>query len=192
MTNPNDLRVIKTRKNIEDSFIRLLERRNFSMITVQDILDEALINRKTFYRYYRDKYDLAEQIIRGFYGKLERLFLERSDRDFTTPETATETARRAYRMLYDDRRAILALWDVKTNEIDFYTMLQNLMQLKYKEIMENDDLPSTDIELESYLTSVIMLHTLKYMLESGREFTPEEMLQNFREIYAFLTAGMEE
>lgn len=57
--NQQDLRVIKTKKNIEQSFLRLLEKRSFSEITVQNILDEALINRSTFYKHYSDKYDLA-------------------------------------------------------------------------------------------------------------------------------------
>lgn len=47
--NQQDLRVIKTKKNIEESFLRLLEKKSFSEITVQNILDEALINRSTFY-----------------------------------------------------------------------------------------------------------------------------------------------
>ena len=55
--NQQDLRVIKTKKNIEESFLRLLEKKSFSEITVQNILDEALINRSTFYKHYSDKYD---------------------------------------------------------------------------------------------------------------------------------------
>ena len=41
--NQQDLRVIKTKKNIEESFLRLLEKKSFSEITVQNILDEALL-----------------------------------------------------------------------------------------------------------------------------------------------------
>lgn len=53
--NTQDLRVVKTINNIENVFLDLLQERDFSAITVQDILDRALINRKTFYRYYKDK-----------------------------------------------------------------------------------------------------------------------------------------
>jgi AcrR family transcriptional regulator len=60
--NGNDLRVIKTRKNIETSFIYLLSEKGFNHLTVQDILEKALINRSTFYKHYRDKYDVAEQM----------------------------------------------------------------------------------------------------------------------------------
>ena len=54
--NTNDLRVIKTKKHIEDALIDLLYQKDFHAITVQDILDTALINRSTFYKHYADKY----------------------------------------------------------------------------------------------------------------------------------------
>ena len=39
-----------------------LIRKDFSKITVQNLLNEALINRSTFYKHYKDKYDVAEQL----------------------------------------------------------------------------------------------------------------------------------
>ncbi len=37
-------------------------------------MDRALVNRKTFYRYYKDKFDLAETVIRKFFEKLTNQF----------------------------------------------------------------------------------------------------------------------
>ena len=47
-----DLRVIKTREAIEGAFIQLLRDKPFERITVQNILDKARVNRKTFYKHY--------------------------------------------------------------------------------------------------------------------------------------------
>lgn len=69
--NQNDLRVRKTRKNIENSFISLLKEKDFHKITVQDILDRALINRSTFYKHYMDKYQLAETLCNGIFDVLK-------------------------------------------------------------------------------------------------------------------------
>nr|WP_241392979.1 TetR family transcriptional regulator [Clostridium tetanomorphum] len=41
----------------------LTTEKEFNKITIQNILDKALINRSTFYKYYSDKYELAEQLI---------------------------------------------------------------------------------------------------------------------------------
>ena len=43
--NMNDLRVKKTRKNIFDTFIKLLKRKTLEEITISEICKEAEINR---------------------------------------------------------------------------------------------------------------------------------------------------
>lgn len=58
-----DLRVIKTLKSIEDSFLQCIKRKTFSEITVSDICNQAIINRSTFYKYYADKFELRSKLI---------------------------------------------------------------------------------------------------------------------------------
>ena len=74
MEDRRDLRIIKTRMNIKNAFIQLLRENDFNTITVQNILDRALINRKTFYNHYQDKYDLAEQLIQEFFNECTSFF----------------------------------------------------------------------------------------------------------------------
>lgn len=57
--NSTDLRVLRTRKAIEQALISLLGRLPLEKITVQDICQEALVNKGTFYRHYHDKYEVA-------------------------------------------------------------------------------------------------------------------------------------
>src|SRR5690606_35080751 len=58
-----DPRVIRTRKLIMDSFIKLSESKEFKDITVKDITAEAMINRATFYHHFEDIYDLLEKAL---------------------------------------------------------------------------------------------------------------------------------
>jgi AcrR family transcriptional regulator len=53
----------RTRRQIIQSFMRILHNKRFSAITIQDICDDALIHRTTFYRYYEDKYSLLRDFI---------------------------------------------------------------------------------------------------------------------------------
>jgi len=53
-----DLRIIKTYRALLSSMLMLLEQRNFAKITTNDICEDALISRSTFYCHFRDKYDL--------------------------------------------------------------------------------------------------------------------------------------
>ncbi|MGV3240822.1 TetR/AcrR family transcriptional regulator [Streptococcus hyovaginalis] len=64
MEENTDLRSIRTRKFIIDSFIELLEKKEFNSITISDITTGAMINRATFYRHFLDKYDLLEKVIK--------------------------------------------------------------------------------------------------------------------------------
>ena len=96
-----DLRVVKTVNNIESTFIALLEEQGFASITVQDILDRALINRKTFYRYYRDKYDLAETVIRKFFKEINGYFLTQQQETEKCRNRDTDLLDEAYQALYN-------------------------------------------------------------------------------------------
>ncbi|TSI05759.1 TetR/AcrR family transcriptional regulator [Lysinibacillus sp. BW-2-10] len=70
MTKKTDLRVLKTQKLIKEALISLIDRKGFESITIQDVADEALINRATFYLHYQDKYDLLEQISNAYLNEL--------------------------------------------------------------------------------------------------------------------------
>jgi AcrR family transcriptional regulator len=56
-----DLRVRRTRKQLQQAFIELTVEKGFAALTVRDITERAMVNRSTFYRHYLDKYDLLEQ-----------------------------------------------------------------------------------------------------------------------------------
>lgn len=63
MPKKTDLRVIKTQRAIYAAFFSLLNKKSYTEVTIKDIADEALVNRSTFYAYFKDKDDLVEQII---------------------------------------------------------------------------------------------------------------------------------
>lgn len=58
MQEKTDLRIIKTKKILFDSLLKLMKNKNFEKIKISDICEEALINRSTFYAHYEDKYEL--------------------------------------------------------------------------------------------------------------------------------------
>lgn len=58
----SDLRVIRTKHNIKEAFLSLLEKKGFEAITIKDITDRGMMNRGTFYAHYLDKYDLMDQL----------------------------------------------------------------------------------------------------------------------------------
>lgn len=63
MKNKFDLRFTKTEYLIKSEFIKLLERKQFSDISVSEICKYALCSRNAFYAHYANKDDLLDSII---------------------------------------------------------------------------------------------------------------------------------
>lgn len=58
-----DPRVKRTRRQLEQSFLELLEEKGFQSTTVRDITDRATVNRATFYAHFEDKVALLDHVI---------------------------------------------------------------------------------------------------------------------------------
>jgi AcrR family transcriptional regulator len=60
VTETTDPRIVRTRRMLMDALVRLLNRKEFDDISVQEIADEATLNRATFYLHYPDKNALLQ------------------------------------------------------------------------------------------------------------------------------------
>lgn len=58
----DDRRVKYTKMVLRESFIKLLEQKDISQISIKEICEDADINRATFYSHYSDQYDLLRKI----------------------------------------------------------------------------------------------------------------------------------
>lgn len=74
---PKDSRQRYTKQCLFDSFLRALERKPVSEITVSEICDDAGVSRKTFYKYYSDQFALLlamqDDLFAGFERYVEQL-----------------------------------------------------------------------------------------------------------------------
>lgn len=56
-----DKRVIKTKRDIRNAFLELRKEKPVDKIRVSELCDLAIINKSTFYKYYRDIFALAAE-----------------------------------------------------------------------------------------------------------------------------------
>ena len=70
---------LKTKRNIEEAMVRLLEKESFDQITTVELAQESGISRSSFYTHYRDKYDMIERYQQALFHKLEYIFDKHQD-----------------------------------------------------------------------------------------------------------------
>ena len=65
-----DRRILRTRSMLWEALIALIQEKDYSEITIQDIADRANVNRVTFYLHYQDKQDLLENSVEEIFTDL--------------------------------------------------------------------------------------------------------------------------
>lgn len=68
--NPDDPRVRRTRRGLQEAFVRLILKQGYDSVSIQDIATEAEMARITFYRHYRDKEELLTDCLNTLYEEL--------------------------------------------------------------------------------------------------------------------------
>lgn len=163
--NENDLRVIKTKKNIEESFIYLLRQKDFNKITVQDILDRALINRSTFYKHYTDKYELAETLCNEVFDSLIAGVKNRFE--CVNVEDALMVIKPLYQILSAKREEILALYTINTDTIHLYDDMSDFLKRSFYDQYKTKNKKSHDIlDYLSELYAALVMTAIKWCLQN--------------------------
>ena len=78
-TGTTDPRILRSRRMLMDSLAKLLMKKEFEDISVQEIADEATLNRATFYLHYPDK----NALLQAMTGARFRDLIERRSITFT-------------------------------------------------------------------------------------------------------------
>lgn len=77
MQSKEDLRIKKTKKNLYQGLIELLEQKPFEEIKTKEICEISLINRSTFYDHFSNKYDLLQSLLNEKKDEYEKKIKEK-------------------------------------------------------------------------------------------------------------------
>lgn len=61
----------RTKRHLKDSFILLIRQKGYQSVRVTDIVHHAQYNRTTFYHYYEDKQQIANEILEDLYNMVQ-------------------------------------------------------------------------------------------------------------------------
>ena len=176
-----DLRVFKTQLAIRHAFIDLLEEKEFKDIQAQEIIEKALINRSTFYKYYRGKNALATKLIKEIctiYADSVKQWFESQDREQLIPKLILK--------MQEQSRLILALWKIRSKRHDLYQDMETILKAGFtKYAMERID-EKKDWEYHSIIFSFVCLTSLKYYFEKNEVLPLGQLADKWKEVIEVL------
>lgn len=186
--NQEDLRVVKTRENIEHQFILTLKEYSFEELTVKTLVERARINRSTFYRNYLDKYDLLERIqttqMQHYMESLDASFVMLN---YQNAEKYYPSLRKMLHYFFKNKDILLVLWSAKLPS-SFYGKMQDVMSESLLKAMAAEYSFSASDEsmalLYAKLFAAMTLTTVRWWLE-------KEPPLAFDDIEKIMTANVE-
>jgi len=171
--NENDPRVRKTRRGLRDAFIRLILRKGYDAISIQDIVDEAETARVTFYRHYRDKEELLNDCLNVLYDDLrartEQItpdMVRRGDSPARVFYDHLEEEEQLYRILFSSRGTQTVIKRMR------HHMAQQAMQVIRLQGREPVDIP---LEIIAYHAASTQIGLGIWWLDHDRPYTAAYM-----------------
>lgn len=154
-----DARIVKTLQAIEHAFFAMLAQKNYSDITIADILTEANINRTTFYKYYKNKHDLAEQMA----NKLKtNFFIPALEKRFS--DSWEQFSQYFVTLLQDNHDKIALMWHITTPNTNLKQDCYHLVKDKYTQTYEDQ---ASDTPFQAHLYASLTLAIMEYVIENG-------------------------
>ena len=198
--NSGDLRVRRTQKLLREALISLIEERGFDALTVGEIASRAMVSRAAFYRYYQDKYDLAQHIfedaIATLASKLDAFRQQALSRDAQSSlppswieffefvvqsESVPEPWIRFFEFLQEDERFYRVLlgqqggsWfaaAIRTYLAEVISRRAHLLPLSSKR--RAGEYPLAE-KLAARLLAGLLVDTITWWLEQGRPCSPSQ------------------
>ena len=179
-----DRRQKKTRRAVFDAFARLLERKNYTSVTVQDIIDEANIGRSTFYAHFETKDDLLRSLCSEIFEHVFSLDLSKENtHDFSGDgkNIRSEITHILYH-LRDSGRYIKRLLSCESGEMFMMFFKEYLTRVFEGELKDCPDVP------RDYLLNHLVCdfaETVRWWMDNDK-YSPEEVSGFFFRTAAFL------
>ncbi|GAB2023646.1 TetR/AcrR family transcriptional regulator [Pseudolactococcus yaeyamensis] len=175
-----DLRVKRTNKLITQAFIKLLRSKTFDKITINDISDEAMINRATFYSHFKDKFDLFEQIVDKFLGELAAVLDEENliEKNSVNVKRIEFSLTKFYEFIRENP-ALAQIIVTHSNEEMLSKRLLTILSERYSEIFNSLDVRNDNLKIPtdfvvSYITSIFIGTLNWWIVQKNDEITASE------------------
>lgn len=176
-----DRRQKKTRQAIFLAFARLLSKKNYNCISVQEIIDEADIGRTTFYSHFETKDFLLKELCEELFDHIIDSAMGHNGNHYhcNYEDTADSVFLHLLKHLQENDLNILQLLSSENNEIFlryFKSNLKKLILARYSGKLNNSQLP------EDYIVNHIsssFVETVSWWISRNMKESPEKITEYF-------------
>lgn len=184
MATKTDLRIIRTHKLIRQAFIQLLQQQSFEQISVQDIVETAMINRKTFYKYYSGKSDLAGTMIKEF----KQMYAEHIEKRLAG-QSLKQFLAELSPWVFAQRELLLALWKIRTRRHHLYQDMHQMLKNFFLAQSERLQHQTPFLDFQSNLAATIILESATYCLEHNQPLPFVKDLKVLHQVLAVMESN---
>lgn len=170
-----DRRIRRTRKLLSDAIIALILKKNYEQITIQDITEEADLNRATFYLHFASKEELLAVSLQSYFDELtQRIDAETSDEPAWQSLLAIE-------LVFEHAAENAELYNVLLAKqglgavINFIIEYTAVYSQKDIEKHEDQSLFTIPIEIVSWHFAGSLYANLLWWLKNDMPYSPKEM-----------------
>ncbi len=177
-----DRRQQKTRDAVFKALSTLLEKKRFSNITVQEIIDEANIGRSTFYAHFKTKDELLRAMCTDIFSHVfsDELMSEETH-DFSGNNNGLEA--RLTHILYhlkDSEKNIVGILSCESGEL-FMKYFKEYLSEMFSHYLHGLKMKApADFVLNHLVGS--FAETVKWWIDNRMKYTPEETARYYIEV----------
>lgn len=178
-----DRRQRKTREAIFTAFIQLLSKKDFSQITVGEIIEQADIGRATFYAHFETKDYLLKEMCRELFCHIfDAEGNEHPEhRHIFECDSSDSAFLHLFRHLQKNDNNILMLLSSPNNEMFLRYFRSDLEVLIERNLTLFETRKSKNVPEAFWRNHIVstFVETLKWWIENGMKETPEKITEYF-------------
>ena len=181
-----DKRQIKTRQAIFSAFVKLLETKRYEKITVQEILDEAVIGRSTFYAHFETKDELLKAVCKELFGHIIDSAMDKTHTHglYSKSEAPQSVFCHLLQHLQENDNHILGLLSCESSDIFLRYFKDSLNELIKTQFVHHNRRDNQDIPQDFLVNHISgsFVEMVLWWLKDKKSHTPEELDCYFRAV----------
>lgn len=171
---PNqDRRIQKTRKAIYEAFSGLLQKKKYSAITIQEIIDEANVGRSTFYSHFETKDELLYNMCDDIFESIHINVSKDASGAFRIPISYL------LQHLLDNKKIIVGIFHDECYEYIIRKYKSKWREMLKQHFIEEHPQANWKVPIEFLINHVISsaAEMIRWWVDTGMKYEPIQMEQ---------------